>query len=54
LFVITPAQERVARAYLVQLQAAHTFSGPIVTRIDPAGPFYPAEAYLQDYLAQHR
>jgi peptide-methionine (S)-S-oxide reductase len=53
LFVTTPEQERVARAYVAQLQAAHVFSKPIATRIDAAGPFYPAEAYHQDYLTLH-
>jgi peptide-methionine (S)-S-oxide reductase len=53
LFVNGPEQERVARAYVAQLEAAHAFSRPIVTRIDPAGPFYPAEAYHQDYLDLH-
>lgn len=53
LFVATPEQERVARAYLAQLQAAHVFSKPVATRIDPAGPFYPAEPYHQDYLTLH-
>ena len=31
----------------------HVFKGAIATRIDPAGAFYPAEAYHQDYLARH-
>ena len=53
LFVTGPDQERVAKAYLAQLEAAHTFSRPIATRIDAAGPFYPAEGYHQDYLDQH-
>jgi len=53
LFVSSPEQERVARAYLAQLEAAHLFTRPIATRIDPAGPFYPAEAYHQDYLDRH-
>jgi peptide-methionine (S)-S-oxide reductase len=53
LFVTTPAQAQVAHAYLAQLTAAHAFSRPIATRIDPAGPFYPAEAYHQDYLTLH-
>jgi peptide-methionine (S)-S-oxide reductase len=35
------------------LEAAHVFSRPIATRIDAAGPFYPAEAYHQDYLTLH-
>jgi peptide-methionine (S)-S-oxide reductase len=53
LFVSTPEQDRVAHAYLAQLQAAHVFSRPIATRIDPAGAFYRAEAYHQDYLARY-
>ena len=54
LFVDGPEQEQTARAYVAQLEAAHAFSRPIATRIDPAVPFYPAEAYHQDYLARHR
>lgn len=53
LFVGSPEQARVARAYVAQLDTAHVFSGPIATRIDPAGPFYQAEAYHQDYLTLH-
>jgi peptide-methionine (S)-S-oxide reductase len=53
LFVAGPEQERVAKGYISQLEAAHAFSRPIVTRIDPAGPFYPAEGYHQDYLELH-
>lgn len=53
LFVSGPEQERVAKAYIAQLEAEHVFNRPIVTRVDPAGPFYPAEAYHQDYLALH-
>ena len=53
LFVSGPEQERVAKAYVAQLEAAHAFSRPIATRIDPAVPFYAAEAYHQDYLLHH-
>ena len=53
LFVSNPEQDRVAHAYLAQLEAAHVFGGPIAARIDPAGTFYPAEAYHQDYLTLH-
>ncbi|WP_428535691.1 peptide-methionine (S)-S-oxide reductase MsrA [Rhodopila sp.] len=53
LFVDGPEQKRIATAYVAQLDAAHTFGRPIATRIDPAGPFYPAEAYHQDYLDLH-
>jgi peptide-methionine (S)-S-oxide reductase len=53
LFVTTADQERVARAYVAQLETAHLFSRPIATQIQSAGPFYPAEAYHQDYLELH-
>jgi peptide-methionine (S)-S-oxide reductase len=53
LFVGSPEQERVARAYIAQLEAAHSFSRPIATQITSSVPFYPAEAYHQDYLEQH-
>jgi peptide-methionine (S)-S-oxide reductase len=53
LFVNGADQERVAKAYIAQLDAAHAFSRPIVTRIDPAGAFYAAEGYHQDYLDLH-
>jgi peptide-methionine (S)-S-oxide reductase len=53
LFVSSPEQERVARTYVAQLEAAHEFDRPIATRIDPAGAFYPAEAYHQDYLVRY-
>ncbi len=53
LFVSGPDQQRVAQAYVAQLTAAHAFDRPIATRIDPAGPFYPAEGYHQDYLEHH-
>jgi peptide-methionine (S)-S-oxide reductase len=53
LFVTGPDQERVAKAYVAQLDAAHVFARPVATRVDPAGAFYPAEAYHQDYLDLH-
>ncbi len=53
LFVTSPEQEHVARAYLAQLQAAHVFNRQIATRVDPAGAFYLAEGYHQDYLMRH-
>ena len=53
LFVDGAEQERVARGYIAQLDAAHVFRAPIATRVDPAGPFYAAEGYHQDYLQLH-
>jgi peptide-methionine (S)-S-oxide reductase len=40
---------QIATAYIRQLTAAHTFPAPIVTRVDAAMPFYPAEGYHQNY-----
>lgn len=53
IFPQSPAQARVARAYIAQLGAAHAFQRPIVTRIEAAATFYQAEAYHQDFMAHH-
>jgi peptide-methionine (S)-S-oxide reductase len=45
----TAAQHRIAVSYIQQLTAAHIFSAPIVTRVDAAMPFYPAEGYHQNF-----
>ena len=46
-------QARVAKAYIAQLDQAHVFDAPIVTKIEPGRAFYPAEAYHQDFLTLH-
>jgi peptide-methionine (S)-S-oxide reductase len=53
LFTTTPEQERVAKAYIAQLDQVHAFPAPIATRVDPGRAFYPAEGYHQNFLAQH-
>jgi peptide-methionine (S)-S-oxide reductase len=50
IFFASPAQERVARAYVAQLTKAKVFASPIVTKIEPLKGFYAAEDYHQDYL----
>jgi peptide-methionine (S)-S-oxide reductase len=45
-------QQRVARAYIGQLTAAHAYRQPIVTRIE-SGPFFAAEAYHQDFMRKN-
>jgi len=52
-FYADETQKRIAEAYIRQLDAAHAFSRPIVTRVDPLKGFYPAEDYHQDYLVHH-
>ncbi len=49
----TPDQQRVAEAYIRQLDAAHAFPKPIATRVDPLKGFFRAEGYHQDYLVRH-
>ena len=53
IFPTTAEQSRIAEAYIAQLKQAHVFDAAIVTRIEPAREFYPAEAYHQDYLTLH-
>ena len=49
IFYANPEQERVAKAYIAQLDAAKVFRKPIVTQVVPLQGFYKAEAYHQDY-----
>lgn len=53
LFPQSAGQDRVARAYLQQLTASHTFARPIVTRIEHTSHFYPAEGYHQAFMAKN-
>ncbi|WP_420139049.1 peptide-methionine (S)-S-oxide reductase MsrA [Sphingomonas sp.] len=53
LFPTSEAQRKVATAYLAQLRKAHLWNKPIVTRLERAQAFYPAERYHQDYLTLH-
>ena len=52
IFPQSKAQADVARAYITQLSAAHAYPRPIVTKLE-SGPFYPAEAYHQDFMRKH-
>jgi peptide-methionine (S)-S-oxide reductase len=46
-------QQRVAEAYIAQLDQAKVFGQPIVTQVVALKGFYPAEAYHQDYASHH-
>ena len=35
IFFADPMQQKIARAYIAQLDQAHVFSRPVVTRVDP-------------------
>ena len=46
-------QERIARAYVAQLDRAAVFPRPIVTALSKLPAFYEAEDYHQDYATLH-
>ncbi|MBI2104091.1 MAG: peptide-methionine (S)-S-oxide reductase MsrA [Candidatus Omnitrophica bacterium] len=49
IFYHTEEQRRLAEASKARLSGSGKFDQPIVTEVKPAGPFYPAEDYHQDY-----
>lgn len=53
IFYADDGQKRIAEAYIAQLNQAHAFGKPIVTRVDPLKGFYAAESYHQDYLVHN-
>jgi peptide-methionine (S)-S-oxide reductase len=53
IFTSNQEQQKIAQAYVDQLNAAKVFSGPIVTQIAPLKAFYTAEEYHQNYAEQH-
>jgi hypothetical protein len=53
IFPTNPQQERIAEAYIAQLNQTHAFDAPVVTKIEPDRAFYPAEDYHQDFLARN-
>lgn len=52
-FWLDAGQRTAAEAFVARLTADDVFAAPIVTRIEPAGPFYPAEAEHHDYYRLH-
>lgn len=53
IFPTSAEQGRVAKAYIDQLDGAHAFHAPIVTKIETGRTFYAAEDYHQDFLTTH-
>ncbi|WP_288096811.1 peptide-methionine (S)-S-oxide reductase MsrA [Pseudomonas sp.] len=53
IFTQSSEQQRVAQAYINQLDAAHAFDKPIVTKLESYNGFYPAEEEHQDFLTEH-
>jgi peptide-methionine (S)-S-oxide reductase len=53
IFYNSDEQKRIAEDYIAQLGKAGVFPRPIVTQVVALKAFYPAEAYHQDYAANH-
>jgi len=53
IFPTTAEQAQVAQAYIAQLDKAHVWPAPIVTKIEAGKAFYPAEGYHQDFLVHN-
>ncbi len=49
IFYSSAEQQRIAQAYIAQLDAAHIFPAKIVTEVTPLKGFYDAEDYHQHY-----
>jgi peptide-methionine (S)-S-oxide reductase len=53
IFYNSDEQKHIAEAYIAQLDKAKIFPRPIVTQVVPLKGFYAAEAYHQNYAANH-
>jgi len=53
IFAANDNQAKVARDYIDQLNKAHAYGAPIVTKVEKLRGFYKAEGYHQDYLIHH-
>lgn len=53
IFFTSAEQQKIANAYIAQLNAAKLFKQPIATQVVAAPDFYDAEDYHQDYLVHH-
>jgi peptide-methionine (S)-S-oxide reductase len=53
IFYTNATQQRLATAYIAQLDAQHIFPKPIVTQVMPLKGFYRAEEYHQDFALKN-
>ena len=53
IFAVDQEQERIARAYVAQLNRDKAYATPVVTEVVPLTRFYAAESYHQNYAALH-
>jgi methionine-S-sulfoxide reductase len=53
IFFADQAQRADALAVIAEVNAAQFWKRPVVTTLEPQGPFYSAEEYHQDYLQKN-
>lgn len=53
IFYHNEQQKKIAEAYIDQLNKSGEFKSPIVTQLEKADTFYPAEEYHQDYYRRN-
>lgn len=53
IFYTSDEQRRQAEEAIQELNAARTLPGPVVTALEPAGKFFVAEDYHQEYFANN-
>ena len=53
IFYTTPEQQKIAAAYIAQLEVAEVFPKTIVTQLVPLTDFYSGEEYHQDYAEKN-
>lgn len=53
IFYANDEQKRLAEGYIAELDKAHAFPAPIVTKLEPLKGFYAAENYHQDFAVLH-
>jgi peptide-methionine (S)-S-oxide reductase len=53
IYYTSEQQRATAEALIRELEAERVWKGPIVTELEPAGTFYKAEDYHQNYFRDH-
>jgi len=53
IFTGNEMQDKIASAYIRQLDEAKAYPKPLATTVEPLKGFYPAESYHQDYMTRN-